>query len=47
MPLAILREIGDLQVQSTKMYLRLANRSIKYPYGVVEDVLVKVEKFIL
>jgi len=31
--------LGNLEVQSTKM--QLADRSIKDPYGVVEDVLVK------
>ena len=28
------------------MTLQLANRSIKHPYGVVEDLLVKVDKFL-
>ncbi|BAU01143.1 hypothetical protein VIGAN_11030900, partial [Vigna angularis var. angularis] len=28
------------------MTLQLADRSIKYPQGVVEDVLVKVDKFL-
>jgi len=28
------------------MTLQLSDRSIKYPYGVVKDVLVKVDKFI-
>ena len=46
MPLATLRKIGDLKVQPTKMQLQLVDRSIKYPYGVVEDVLVRVDKFI-
>ena len=27
------------------MTLELADRSMKYPYGVAEDVLVKVDKF--
>ncbi|XP_012844345.1 PREDICTED: uncharacterized protein LOC105964366 [Erythranthe guttata] len=31
----------------TRMTLQLANRSLKYPDGIVEDVLVKVDKFIL
>ena len=44
-PLVMLRKIGDLEVQPIKMQLQLADRSIKYPYGVVEDVLVKVDKF--
>ena len=42
----MLRKIGNLEVQPTKMQLQLADGSIKYPYGVVEDVLVKVDKFI-
>jgi len=29
----------------TRMTLQLADRSMKYPYGVAEDVLVKVDKF--
>ena len=45
MPLSMLRRIGDLEVRPTRMTLQLANRSMKYPYGVAEDVLVKVDKF--
>ncbi|XP_047176929.1 uncharacterized protein LOC124844110 [Vigna umbellata] len=41
MPLSILRRIGDLEVRPTRMTLQLANRSMKYPYGVVEDALDK------
>ncbi|XP_073030622.1 uncharacterized protein [Primulina eburnea] len=37
-------EIGE--VKPTTISLQLADRSIKYPRGVVEDVLVKVDKFI-
>ncbi|XP_073061965.1 uncharacterized protein [Primulina eburnea] len=37
-------EIGE--VKPTTSSLQLADRSIKYPRGVVEDVLVKVDKFI-
>jgi len=43
--LEMLKKIGDLEVQSTKMQLRLVDKSIKYPFGVVEDVMVKVDKF--
>ena len=43
--LAMLKKIGDLESKPTKMQLRLANKSMKYPYGVVENVLVKVDKF--
>jgi len=45
-PLAMLKKIGDLEIKPTKMTLQLTDRVTKYPYGVVEDVLVKVDKFI-
>jgi len=44
--LAMLKKIGELEIKPTKMTLQLANRSIKYPYDVVEYVLVKVYTFI-
>jgi len=40
------KKIGEVEIKPTKMQLQLANKSIKYPYGVVEDVFVKVDKFI-
>ncbi|CAL0301721.1 unnamed protein product [Lupinus luteus] len=43
MPLSMLKRIGDLDIKPTRMTLQLADRSVKYPYGVVEDVLVKVD----
>ncbi|BAT89193.1 hypothetical protein VIGAN_06007800 [Vigna angularis var. angularis] len=46
MPLSMFEKIGDLEMKSTRMTLQLADRSIKYPYGVVEDVLIKVDKLI-
>lgn len=33
-------------MKQTTISLQLADRSIKYPYGIIEDVLVKVDKFI-
>ncbi|KAJ9536445.1 hypothetical protein OSB04_un000380 [Centaurea solstitialis] len=45
MPLSIFRKLGLGEVQPTNVILQLADRSIKYPYGVIEDVLVKVDKF--
>ena len=44
-PLAMLKKIGDLEIKPTKMTLKLVDQVTKYPYGVVEDVLVKVDKF--
>ncbi|XP_024992465.1 uncharacterized protein LOC112526413 [Cynara cardunculus var. scolymus] len=37
------RGLGE--VQPTSVTLQLADRSIKYAYGIVEDVLIKVNKF--
>ncbi|XP_073017787.1 uncharacterized protein [Primulina eburnea] len=39
-------QLGIGEVKHTTISLQLAERSIKYPRGVVEDVLVKVDKFI-
>ena len=45
MPLSMCRRIGELEILPTRMTLQLAHRSITRPYGVVEDVLVKVRQF--
>ncbi|XP_020238435.1 uncharacterized protein LOC109817567 [Cajanus cajan] len=45
MSLSMLQRIGEVEVRPTTMTLQLANRSIKYPHGIVEDLLVKVDKF--
>ena len=46
MPLSIFRKLGLGEVKLTTVSLLLADRSIKHPRGVIEDVLVKVDKFI-
>jgi len=46
MPLSMLNKIGDVKVRLIRMTLQLADRSIKYPHGIVEDLLVKVDKFL-
>jgi len=46
MPLSIFKRLGIGEVKPTMITLQLANRLVTYPYGVVEDVLVKVDKFI-
>ncbi|XP_052736729.1 uncharacterized protein LOC128197917, partial [Vigna angularis] len=46
MSLSIFKRIEGLELKPTRMALQLADRSIKYPYGVVEDVLVNVDKFV-
>ena len=45
MPLSTCRRIGNLKIDFTRMMLQLVDRSITRPYGVVEDVLVKVCHF--
>ncbi|XP_075481140.1 uncharacterized protein LOC142521851 [Primulina tabacum] len=39
-------KLGLGEPKLTRMSLQLADRSVKYPRGVIEDVLVKVDKFI-
>ncbi|XP_075518285.1 uncharacterized protein LOC142552395 [Primulina tabacum] len=46
MPYSCFEKLKIGKVKTTTMSLQLADRSIKYPRGVVEDVLVKVDKFI-
>ena len=45
MSLSMCRRIGELEIMPTRMTLQLADRSITRPYGVVEDVLIKVRQF--
>ncbi|XP_047158324.1 uncharacterized protein LOC124828970, partial [Vigna umbellata] len=46
MSLSMFKKIEGLELKPTQMTLQLTNRSLKYPYGVAEDVLVKVDKFL-
>ncbi|KAL5583050.1 hypothetical protein UlMin_015492 [Ulmus minor] len=46
MPLSIFRKLSLGEVKPTTVSLQLADRSIKHPRGIIEDVLVKVDKFI-
>lgn len=46
MPFSVFKKLGLGEVKATTMSLQLADRSIKYQRGIVEDVLVKVDKFI-
>ena len=46
MPLSIFKRLGLGEARPTTITLQLANRSSKHPWGVIEDVLVKVDKFI-
>ncbi|XP_075473337.1 uncharacterized protein LOC142504344 [Primulina tabacum] len=46
MPLSVFKKLGLGEPKPTRMSLPLADRSVKYPRGVIEDVLMKVDKFI-
>ena len=46
MPLSIFRRLGLGAARPTIVTLQLADISLKHPQGVIEDVLVKVDKFI-
>ena len=45
-PLSIFKRLGLGEARPTTVTLQLADRSLKHPRGVIEDVLVKVDKFI-
>ncbi|GAU41120.1 hypothetical protein TSUD_288100 [Trifolium subterraneum] len=42
MPLSMMKKLNCGEPKPTRMTLTLADRSVTYPYGVLEDVLVKV-----
>ncbi|XP_004293130.1 PREDICTED: uncharacterized protein LOC101305437 [Fragaria vesca subsp. vesca] len=47
MPYSVYETLGIGPLQNISISLHFADRSVKYPRGIVEDVLVKVENFIL
>ncbi|KAL0309863.1 UNVERIFIED_CONTAM: Retrovirus-related Pol polyprotein from transposon opus [Sesamum radiatum] len=47
MPYSIFAKLGMHELTPTIVTLQLADRSIKYPRGIIEDVLVKVGKFVI
>ncbi|XP_027342953.1 uncharacterized protein LOC113855505 [Abrus precatorius] len=46
MSYSVFKKLGLGEPRPTRMSIQLADRSIKYPTGIIEDVLVKVDKFI-
>ena len=46
MPLSIFKKLGLGEVNPITITLQLANQSLTHPRGIIEDVLVKVDKFI-
>ncbi|XP_012846939.1 PREDICTED: uncharacterized protein LOC105966909 [Erythranthe guttata] len=47
MPFSTYKSLGLGEIEPTAITLQLADRSLVYPKGVLEDVLVKVDEFIL
>ena len=43
MPLSVMEKLGIIEVQPALFSLQLADKSVRQAYGLVEDVLVKVE----
>lgn len=47
MPLSVYKKLGVGNIKQTAMTILLADKSSKHPRGIVEDVLVKVDKLIV
>ncbi|GJZ18812.1 DNA-directed DNA polymerase [Tanacetum coccineum] len=47
MPYTIYEKLGLGELKPTRISLELADRSIQYPRGIEEDVLIKIDKFVL
>jgi hypothetical protein len=45
LPYSVYVKLGLGELKPTSMTLQLANRFVKVPQGIVEDVLIKVDKF--
>ena len=46
LPYSVHEKLGIRELKPTKIILQLADRSVKIPKGVMEDVLIKVKNFI-
>jgi hypothetical protein len=45
LPYSVYVQLGLGELKPTSMTLQLVNRLVKVPRGIVEDVLIKVDKF--
>ncbi|XP_058761440.1 uncharacterized protein LOC131634835 [Vicia villosa] len=45
-PLSMVKRLGIFDLKATRMTLQLADKSTTCPYGVAEDLLMKVDKFL-
>ncbi|XP_058745925.1 uncharacterized protein LOC131618782 [Vicia villosa] len=44
--LSIIKRLGNIEMKPTRMTLQLPDKSLTSPYGVAQDMLVKVENFL-
>ncbi|CAN6544766.1 unnamed protein product [Malus baccata var. baccata] len=47
MPYSVFQKLGEGELKPTSMSLQLADRYVTYPLGILEDVIIKVDKFYL
>ncbi|GKA19604.1 DNA-directed DNA polymerase [Tanacetum coccineum] len=47
MPYTMYEKLGLGEPKATRMSLELVDRSIQYPRGIIENVLIKIDKFVL
>ncbi|XP_050133220.1 uncharacterized protein LOC126609321 [Malus sylvestris] len=47
MPYSVFQKLGEGELKPTSVSLQLADRSVTYPLGILEDVIIKVDKFYL
>ncbi|CAN6579222.1 unnamed protein product [Malus baccata var. baccata] len=47
MPYSVFQKLGERELKPTSVSLQLADRSVTYPLGILEDVIIKVDKFYL
>lgn len=46
MPYKMFKQLGLGKSKQTRMSIQLADKTIRFPRGIIEDVLVKIDKFI-
>ncbi|XP_071939793.1 uncharacterized protein [Coffea arabica] len=46
-PLTVARQLGLKELKRTNISLQLADKSIRHPMGILENMLIKVQKFII
>ena len=45
LPFSVFKKLGLGELKPTQVTLQLADRSVRKPHGIIEDVLIKMDKF--